>query len=322
MKELTWAIIGPGTIAHQFAEAMQALGRNVYAVGARNRTKGEAFATQYGIEQVYDDFEALFKDEKIDAVYISTPHSNHDEYMLAALEHGKHILVEKAITYNTANLAKVTELAHEKKLIVAEAMTIFHMPLFKKLREVVDSGRLGELKMIQVSFGSLKEANPTNRFFNMELAGGALLDIGTYALSFARFFLNAPPDQILTTAKKYETGVDEQSGILLKNKQGEIATVSLTFRAKMPKRGIVAYENGFITIDDFPRAEKAVISYPDGRTEILETGETARALEYEIQDFESYVAKGENPLHPLTVDVVEIMTEVRNKWGITYPFEN
>ncbi|MDU4094443.1 MAG: Gfo/Idh/MocA family oxidoreductase [Pantoea sp.] len=322
MKPLTWAIIGPGAIAHQFAVAQGALGRQIYAVGARNRQKGEAFAQRYGIERVFDDIPQLLADPQVEAVYIATPHASHFSWMKQALEQGKHLLVEKAITVSSDELNEINCLAAEKQLIVAEAMTLFHMPLFRQLKQLLDSGRLGKLKMIQVSFGTLKEDDPSNRFFNPELAGGALLDIGTYALSFARFFLSEQPDQLFTTVSKFSTGVDEQCGILLQNNHNEMATISLAFRAKMPKRGIVACEKGFITVDDFPRAQQAQLSWADGSTETIEAGETDRALQYEILALEEYVAKGANPLHYLTNDVVALMTDIRQRWGIRFPFES
>lgn len=127
-----------------------------------------------------------------------------------------------------------------KKLVICDGMTLYHMPIFKKLKEIVDSGKLGPVKMIQVNFGSCKEYDVTNRFFSKELAGGALLDIGVYATSFARFFMKSKPDTILTTANYFETGVDETSGIILRNPDGQMAVMALTMRAKQPKRGVVA----------------------------------------------------------------------------------
>ncbi|EEU8425882.1 Gfo/Idh/MocA family oxidoreductase [Listeria innocua] len=322
MKKLNWAILGPGSIAHQFAEGMQGLNREIYAVGARSLEKGQVFANQYGIENVYDDFDAMLADPMIDVVYIATPHSNHYEFIMKSLHNGKHVLAEKAITVSSAELNEINALAKEKGLIVKEAMTIFHMPLYKKLREIVDSGVIGKLKIIQVAFGSAKEKDPKNRFYNMDLAGGALLDIGTYALSFARYFLSAAPDEVLTSMKKFETGVDEQSGILLKNKEEELAVVSLSFRAKVPKRGVIACEEGFITVDEYPRADRATVTYTaTGKVEEIKAGETDKALEYEITAMEESIATGENTTYQLTNDVIAIMSDVRSQWGIKFPFE-
>jgi len=241
---------------------------------------------------------------------------------MESLRNNKHVLCEKAITVNGTQLGEIVSLAKEKNLIVAEAMTIYHMPLYKKLRGLVDDGKLGKIKMIQVNFGSLKEYDVTNRFFSPDLAGGALLDIGTYALSFTRYFLSSQPEEILTTVKKFETGVDEQSGIILKNPDDEMAVVSLTMRAKQPKRGIVCGELGYITVENFPRADKATITYPDGSVEVIEDGDTSKALIYEVQDMNNCIMKkNDNDTLGLSIDVMSIMDEVRNQWGLKYSFE-
>lgn len=322
MKKLNWAILGPGLIASEFAQALLNVHGEIYAVGSRTLEKAEAFATKYQVQKAYGSYDELLADSDVDVVYISTPHCNHYEYIMKSLHQNKHVLCEKAITVSRAELKEITELAATKNLVVSEAMTIYHMPLYEKLKQVLQSGKLGTLKMVNVSFGSCKEYDVTNRFFSPELAGGALLDIGTYALSFARFFLSAQPHEVLTTVKKFETGVDEQSGIILKNDADEMAVVTLTMRAKMPKRGVVAGDLGFITVDNFPRATRAMITYLDGTTEVVEAGIEAKALEYEILDMENYILNnGGDDVLQLSVDVMDIMTDVRNQWGIKYPFE-
>lgn len=323
MKKLNWAILGPGLIANEFAKALLSVNGEVYAVGSRQMERAQEFANQYGVQKAYGSYDELLADSEIDVVYIATPHCNHYEYIMKSLHQNKHVLCEKAITVNSRELDEITALATEKGLVVLEAMTIYHMPLYKKLREVVESGRLGTLKMVNVSFGSCKEYDVTNRFFSPELAGGALLDIGTYALSFARYFLSSQPHEVLTTAKKFETGVDEQSGIILKNDADEMAVITLTMRAKMPKRGVVAGDLGFITVDNFPRADRAVITYLDGTTEVIEAGSESRALEYEIMDMTTSILEASNQTTlKLSQDVMNLMTNVRNQWGIHYPFED
>ncbi len=322
MKKLNWAILGPGLIATEFAQALLNVHGEIYAVGSRTLEKAEAFAKKYQVQKAYGSYDELLADSNVDVVYISTPHCNHYEYIMKSLHQNKHVLCEKAITVSSSELKEITELAATKNLVVSEAMTIYHMPLYEKLKQVVQTGKLGTLKMVNVSFGSCKEYDVTNRFFSPNLAGGALLDIGTYALSFARFFLSAQPHEVLTTVKKFETGVDEQSGIILKNDADEMAVVTLTMRAKMPKRGVVAGDLGFITVDNFPRATRAMITYLDGTTEVVEAGVEAKALEYEILDMENYILNnGGDDVLQLSVDVMDIMTDVRNQWGIKYPFE-
>lgn len=169
--------------------------------------------------------------------------------------------------------------------------------------------------MIQAPFGSYKDPDPTTRFFNPELAGGALLDIGTYAVSFARFFLSSQPEVIASTMVPFETGVDEQSVTILRNKENELATISLTFQAKMPKVGIVAFEEGYITITDYPRADRAEIIFNDGTKEWIESGSTAQAMNYEIENMVKTI-KGELPNRSLflTHDVIEILDGMQKLW--------
>ncbi|MEK4152527.1 Gfo/Idh/MocA family protein [Carnobacterium sp. FSL E2-0243] len=322
MKTINWAIIGLGAIADSFARSFNVNGGTLYAAGSRSLDKALTFTQKHAIEKAYGDYDQLVQDPKVDVVYIATPHSHHFDLIIKCLEHGKHVLCEKAITMNATQLQEAMELAENKGLILAEAMTIFHMPLFHKLKALIEGGTLGKLKMLQVSFGSLKETDPTNRFYNKNLAGGALLDIGTYALSFARFFLNSQPNEILTTMNLFETGVDEQSAIILKNELNEMAIVALTFRAKMPKRGIIACEDGYITVDEYPRATRATITRPDGTTEIVEAGVEAEALNYEAQKMTNLIleGQGENYL-TLSHDVLKMMDSARKQWGLHYDFE-
>ena len=322
MNKMNWAILGPGAIAADFARAIAKVNGSVYAVGSRNIEKAKKFAEDFTVQKFYGNYSEMLEDEEIDIVYISTPHCNHYEYIMESLKNNKHVLCEKAITVNGNQLKEIADLANKKNLVVAEAMTIYHMPLYKKLRELINCGKLGKIKMIQVSFGSLKEYDVNNRFFSQDLAGGALLDIGTYALSFTRYFLSSNPKEILTTVNKFETGVDEQSGIILKNSDDEMAVISLTMRAKQPKKGVIAGELGYITVDNFPRADKATLTYPNGKVEIIEAGDTTKALIYEVEDMNNYVSSKMNiDTLGLSIDVMSIMDEVRNQWGLKYSFE-
>ena len=260
-----WASLGTGVIANELAQALEALGGKLYSVANRTYDKGVAFAEKYGIEKVYKEIDEVFEDPEVDIIYISTPHNTHIQYLRKALAAGKHVLCEKSITLNSEELAEAIKLAEENHVKLAEAMTIFHMPIYRKLSEIVASGKLGPLKVIQMNFGSYKEYDMTNRFFNRNLAGGALLDIGVYALSFVRWFMTSQPTEMVSQVKLAPTGVDEQAGILLTNREGEMATVTLSLHAKQPKRGTIAYDKGYIELYEYPRGQKAVITYTEDR---------------------------------------------------------
>lgn len=324
MRTLNWATLGCGVIANQLEQALESEGRKLYAVANRTHAKGVAFAQKYGIGTVYDSIDDVFVDPNVDVIYISTPHNTHINFLRKALNAGKHVLCEKSITLNSEELNEAVALAAANNLVLAEAMTIYHMPLYKKLNEIIGSGKLGALKLIQMNFGSYKEYDMANRFFNRDLAGGAMLDIGVYALSFVRWFMSSTPDQILSQVKFAPTGVDEQAGILLTNREGQMATVTLSLHAKQPKRGLLSFDKGYVEIYDYPRGERATITYvEDGHTEVVEAGETAKALAYEVADMEAAIAGDRNVMHlDYTRDVMDMMTLIRRaQWGMTYPEE-
>lgn len=323
MKQYNWVSVGCGVIANELAQAMEKEGRSLYGIANRTYDKALEFADKYHISTVYKNIEDVFKDENVDIVYISTPHNTHQKYLKLALESGKHVLCEKSITLNTEELDMAQELALKNHLILGEAMTLYHMPLYKKMAELKNSGALGPLRMVQLNFGSYKEYDMTNRFFSPTLAGGALLDIGVYALSFARWFMSSAPNQVLSQVKLAPSGVDEQAGILLMNEEQEMATIALTLHAKQPKRGTVAFDKGYIEIYEYPRAHKATITYTeDGRTEVIDLGNTEEALVYEVRDMERAVAGEKNEMHlDYSADVMKIMTDIRKSWGLYYPEE-
>ena len=248
MKEMKWAVLGTGVIANEMAQALNKNGRNIYAVANRTHEKAVDFAKKYNIAKVYDDMNDVFTDPEVDVIYITTPHNTHIEFMKKAIENGKHILVEKSITLNSDELDEAILLAKEKGVVIGEAMTIYHMPIYKKLKEILESGKLGEVNLITMNFGSFKEYDMNNRFFNRNLAGGAMLDIGVYALSFIRWFMEETPDRLVSQVKAAPTGVDEQAGLLLMNQKGQMASVMLSLHSKQPKRGMISCEKGFIEI--------------------------------------------------------------------------
>lgn len=322
MKKYNWALLGTGVIANETATAMAKNGRRLYAVGNRTHEKAVAFAEKYGIEKVYDDFNDMFTDPDIDIIYITTPHNTHIDFMKKAIENKKHILVEKSITLNSDELSEAVKLAKKNGVVIGEAMTIYHMPIFKELKKILDSDELGRVNLITANFGSFKPYDMSNRFFNRNLAGGAMLDIGVYALSFVRYFFDSSPKNTLSQVKYAPTGVDEQSGLLLMNDEGQMASVMLSLHSKQPKRAIVSCERGYIEIMEYPRAWEAKITDAEsGESRLVKAGKNEDALWYEIEDMEKSVS-GEDCMHlDYTEDVMHLMTSFRQEWNMKYPEE-
>lgn len=321
-KQLRWAVLGAGVIANEMAQALQTMGRTLDAAGSRTHEKAADFAKRYGVKKVYADYREMFTDPDVDAIYLTTPHNTHMAYLEQALSHGKHVLCEKSITLNSEELARAIKLAEENKVVLAEAMTIYHMPLYRLLRERLASGALGRVNLIQLNFGSFKDYDMSSRFFNRSLAGGALLDIGVYALSLARLFLDSCPDQVSSFVRKAPTGVDESAAIAMTNKEGQLVTAALSLHSKQPKRAVISCEKGYIEIMEYPRADEAVIVDAEtGGREVVRAGKTADALRYELEDMEQAIRTGGDMLLPFTADVMALMTRLRREWGVIYPEE-
>lgn len=322
--QLNWGVVGCGVIANEMAQALETQGRHIYAVTNRTQEKAEAFAKKYGVTKVCASMDELFRDPDVDVVYLTTPHNTHAKYMRQAMEHGKHLLVEKSITLNSAELEEALALAEEKGLFVGEAMTIWHMPLYKELWRRVESGMYGKVQVITINFGSFKEYDMKNRFFNLDLAGGALLDIGVYALSVVRSFMSAQPTEVKSLWVPSPTGSDEMSAIALKNDAGQLATVMLSMHSKQPKRAMISLEKGYIEIMEFPRADRAFfVDAETGEREEILAGESEKALWYELSDMEEAILTGDPTLLRMddTRDVMDLMTRLRAEWGLRYPEE-
>lgn len=320
MEDIKWAVLGTGVIANEMAQALAKKGRSIYSVANRTYQKAVDFAKKYNIGKVYENIDDVFTDPEVDVIYITTPHNTHFKFMKKAIDNGKHVLAEKAITLNSKELSRIINLANRKGVVVAEAMTIYHMPIYKKLKEMLDTGVLGKVNIITMNFGSYKEYDMNNRFFNRNLAGGALLDIGVYALSFIRWFMESMPQTMMTQTKNAPTGVDEQVGMLLRNDEGQMASMMLSLHSKQPKRGMISCEKGYIEIMEYPRAWEADIYYVESdKTEKITAGKNEDALVYELEDMERAIGGEPECMYlDYTWDVMRTMTDARN---FKYPEE-
>ena len=322
--QLRWGVIGCGVIANQMAEALAAEGRHIDGVANRTHEKAVAFADKHGVARVYDTIDDLIAAPNIDVLYLTTPHNTHITYLRKALAAGKHVLCEKSITLNSAELAEARELASAHGVQLMDACTILHMPLYKELQRRIDAGDFGRVNLIQENFGSYKEYDMKNRFFNPELAGGALLDIGVYSLTLARLFLKSQPHEALSMMNPAPTGTDETEGILLRNAEGQMVVLSLTMHSKQPKRAMISADRAYLEIMEYPRADRASIVWTEtGVREELQVGNTVQALSYVLADMERAVAGDEYARAQLgtSADVMELMTNLRADWNFKYPEE-
>ncbi|QIK84428.1 Gfo/Idh/MocA family protein [Sanguibacter sp. HDW7] len=320
-----WGILGAGWIAGSFAEAVRGSTRSqVAAVASRDRVRGERFATAHGIPTTHIGYDALVADEHVDVVYVATPHSEHREHALLAIEAGKHLLVEKAFTRNVAEAREVFDAARAAGTFVMEAMWTRHLPHVAALRQVIASGVIGEVRHVAADHGQWFGFDPKHRLFAPELAGGALLDLGVYPVSFAHDLLGVP-STVTAVGELTETGVDGQVSIVLDHGGRAQSTLSTTLWAKTPTVGLVSGTLGRIEIaGDFYAPTAFRVALRDGTTWTYERP-VAHGLAYEAAEVARCVTEGltESPRMTWqdTLDVMTTLDEVRRQVGVVYPGE-
>lgn len=322
MKNYRWALSGSGWISNEMAAALHKNNHEIAGIFSKDEKTAKETARKYGIEKVYDSYEDMLEHSGADIIYIGTPNEIHMDEALAALEAGKHVFCEKPLGLNEEQFAKCLHLADEKGLVLMDGTTLLHMPLFKKIAKVLETGKLGKLKMIQISYGIQKDFNPESRFYSLEHGGGALMDIGLYAISFICLYFDGIPDHIKTYISKASTGVDETSAIIMQNKEGQIASIALSLNTMMLEQAMLCLEDGYILVHGFPRADQAVVHNRDGESEIITAGDSDEALEYEMKEMESAIDEGRRPEGLLDArEVMKSLTWIRQEWNIEFPAE-
>ncbi|WP_413451490.1 Gfo/Idh/MocA family oxidoreductase [Georgenia phoenicis] len=321
---LRWGILGAGGIARTFARQVPAhsSGR-VVAVGSRDGAKAGAFAQEHGITRSHAGYDALVADEDVDAVYVATPHSEHRDHALLAIEAGKHVLVEKAFTRSAAEAREVFAAAEARGVFVMEAMWTRFLPHVVAIRELVRSGSIGDVVALHADHGQRLDHDPAGRLLNPELAGGALLDLGVYPVSFAHDLLGTP-DSVVAAGSLTETGVDGQETVLLQYGAKAQAVCSSTLWAATPCRAAISGTEGTITIDGpFYGATSFTVSRGDEQMTVRPRHEGG--FQYEAAEVARCVAEGRRQSATMswedTLAVMGTMDEVRRQLGVVYPGE-
>ncbi len=244
-KKIRWGLLNTGRIAKAFAEGVHHSELGVLAaVGSRSADSARAFAGDFAIPRAHASYEALLADSEIDAVYISTPHPHHAAWVVAAAEAGKHVLCEKPLAMNHAEAMVAAEAARANGVILMEAFMFRCSPLCAKLADVVRSGVLGEVRLIEAVFSFHTAFNPEGRLFHNALGGGGILDVGCYTMTAARLLagaaaglsISAEPLKVRATGTLLETGVDGWAAASLKFPGGILAQISCGVQLTQPCR--------------------------------------------------------------------------------------
>jgi predicted dehydrogenase len=325
------AIMGAGYIAGKMAQTlsgMKAKGNKTfgtYAVASREESRAQTFAKEHGFAKAYGSYEAMLNDPNVHLVYIATPHSHHYEQMKMCIAHGKHVLCEKAFTVNAPQAEEVIALAREKGLYMAEAVWTRYQPSRTFMLEIIDRGVIGTPKMVTANLAVPNWEKP--RIRKMELAGGALLDLGIYAITFASMVLGSKVASIHTTAQMMDTGVDMQESITLIYESGEMAVLCSAVTCAGDNRGVVYGTKGTLAIDNVtnPQVITVTLHAAPEKERTYPVPPQITGYEYEVEAAIDAIGKGrlepEAMPHAETIRIMRVMDELRAQWGLKYPFE-
>ncbi len=326
MTGLRWGILATGGIAHAFASDLRTAGLDLAAVGSRSAESGRRFAEEFAVPRVHGSYEALASDPEVDIVYVSTPHPMHAENAILLLEHGKHVLVEKPFTLTGAEAAAVRDVAAKNGLLAMEAMWTRYLPHMIRIREIVGSGALGGVRAVLADHTQKISTDPAHRLNNIELGGGALLDLGIYPISFAWDILGAP-STVTASAHIGVTGVDDEVATIFTHAAGAVSTTLSASHSAGPNTASIVGTEARIDIDRVwytPTSFRLVA--PDG--EVLESYEShiqGRGMQFQALAAERFVAAGahDSDILPIdeTVAIMQTLDEVRRQIGLVYPSE-
>lgn len=314
---IRWGILAPGGIAGAFADALgQHTRQEIVAVGSRSDERSAEFAARFGIPRSYGSYEELVADDGVDAIYVASPHSHHAEQALLAIAAGKHVLVEKAFTPTAEEARRVVEAARAADVTLMEAMWARFLPHYDVIRQLLAAGAFGELEVLTADHGQYFPFDPTHRLYDPALAGGAMLDLGVYPVSFASFVLGTP-GRIHAVGSRAESGVDRQVSMVLDGyaqHPSAHAVLNTTLHAQTPTRGAISGSDGTLELAGGFYSPSVVRWVPrEGEVETSAEPEITghHGLAYQAAHFAGLVTDGrrESDLLPLseTVAIVETM---------------
>ena len=318
-------ILGAGWIAEKMAEALAPLTDYcVYAIASRSIEKANDFAQRWNVPKAYGSYEEMVSDNDVDLVYIATPHSHHYPHTMLSLEHGKHVLVEKAFTANAAEAEILIETARKKGLFITEAIWTRYMPLSHKVKEIMESGIIGKPRLLTATLCYMMEFK--ERILRPDLCGGALLDLGVYALNFARMYFGTDIVKTVSNCQLGETGMDMQECISLCFADGKMANLQAGTLCLNDRQGIINGTEGYIRVDNI-NCPHVIEVYRDyelvARYEKPE--DMVNGYEYQVYECRRCIEAGlaESPMmpHEETLSIMRQMDSLRKEWGVVYPMD-
>ena len=319
-------IIGAGWIARKMCRAIAPFtDLEIYAIASRTLEKAEAFAAEHNIRKAYGSYEEMVCDPAVDLVYIATPHSHHYDHAMLALEHGKPVLVEKAFTANVRQAEKLIETARSKGVFITEAIWTRYMPLSHKIKEIMESGIIGEPRILTATLCYMMENK--ERIIRGDLCGGALLDLGVYTLNFARMYFGTDIVKTVTNCHLGPSGMDMHESISLSFADGKMANLQSGALCLNDRQGIISGTEGYIRVDNIncPEVVEVYRNY-ELVQRYTKDEDMVNGYEYQVIECRRCIEEKlqESPMmpHEETISIMKQMDDLRKEWGVRYPYDD
>jgi predicted dehydrogenase len=327
-NKIRWGILGSGSIAAKFAEALGCVDEaDLVAVGSHTDEKANAFGDTYRIPHRYGSYQKLADDKDLDIIYIATPHNLHAENTVMCLNAGKGVLCEKPLAVNARQGQAMVDCARAKQRFLMEAMWTRFLPLMDKVRELLADNAIGQPQMLTADFGfRCSNYEEKQRVLDPHLAGGALLDVGIYPLSLCSMVFGKPL-HIHSTATLGQTGVDEQNAVILAFEQGQLAIIYSAQQTETPHEATIMGTEGMIRLHrSWYSGNKLTLTRQGKSEQFMELPSHDNGFVYEIKAVHRDLREGrlENAIMPLdeSLAILQTMDAIRKQWGLKYPFES
>lgn len=325
MSKLRVGILGAGKIAAVMADTLYRMKEATpYAVASRSLGKAQKFAKDNHVETAYGSYEDMLSDPKVDLVYVATPHTMHLEHGMLCIDYGKPVLMEKPFCVNEEQAKKLLSYAAEKKVFITEAMWIRYMPMYQTIKDIMESGIIGEPKLLTANLGY--EMTWKERLTEPELAGGALLDVGIYPLNVAHMFFGDDIKRVSSHAVMTEKGVDAQESITIEYNDGRLAVLHTSMLMVSDRQGIIQGTGGFMVIENINNFQSVAV-YNEQYKRVLykKCPKQVTGYEYEVKSCKKALRKKqlscpEMP-HEETLKLMRAMDDIRGQIGLVYPCE-